>query len=164
VLAWKGGGYIWTTERFGNFILDLDFKIAPKGNSGIFIRTDNIDDPVQTGIEIQMADSYGKKLGKHSCGAVYDCLAPSKNMAKKTGLWNHVTITCRDNKLYVVMNGQQIIDMDLNLWTKPHQNPDGTKNKFNTAYKDTPRQGHIGFQDHGKPIWYRNVKIKILPE
>ncbi len=52
--------------------------------------------------------------------------------------------------------------MDLDKWTEPHKNPDGTKNKFNTAYKDMPRVGHIGFQDHGMPFWLRNIRIKEL--
>ncbi len=73
-----------------------------------------------------------------------------------------MTITAEANKIYVVMNGEEIIDMDLDQWTEPHKNPDGTPNKFNTAYRDMPRAGHIGFQDHGDPVWYRNIKIKPL--
>jgi hypothetical protein len=52
--------------------------------------------------------------------------------------------------------------MDLNRWTTPHMNPDGTPNKFETAYKDMPRVGHIGLQDHGHKCWFRNIKIKPL--
>ena len=52
--------------------------------------------------------------------------------------------------------------MDLNKWTEPNKNPDGTSNKFNTAYKNMPREGYIGFQDHGQPVWFRNMKIKKL--
>ena len=73
-----------------------------------------------------------------------------------------MTIIAKANKINVVMNGEQIIDMDLDLWTEPHKNPDGTKNKFKTAYKDMPRVGHIGFQDHGDPVWYRNIRIQPL--
>jgi hypothetical protein len=151
-------GDIWTKERFGNFVLDLEFKT--EGNSGIFIRTDNPRDCVQTGIEIQVYTPV-KNPSKGSCGAVYDCLAPTKEMTR-AGEWNHVTITARDNKLTVVMNGTQIIDMDLNRWTEPHKNPDGTPNKFRTAIKDFKREGHIGFQDHGAKVAYRNVRIKPL--
>jgi len=60
------------------------------------------------------------------------------------------------------MNDKQIIDMDLSDWPQAHLNKDGTKNKFNTAYKDTAREGVFGFQDHGKPVWYRNIKVKKL--
>jgi hypothetical protein len=153
-------GMIWTYERFGNFILDLEFKT--EGNSGIFFRTDNPSDCVQTGIEMQVYKRVSKP-NKHSCGAVYDALAPSREMTKD-GQWNHVTITAEDNKIKIVLNGEQIIDMDLNRWTEPQKNPapDGSKNKFRTALKDFKREGHIGFQDHGANVWFRNVRIRQL--
>ena len=163
VLTWqKGCGYIWSKERFGDFVLDLEFKVAKGCNSGVFFRTSNLRNVVHTGIEMQVLDSYGKKPSKHCCGAIYDCLAPTKIAEKKPGEWNRVTLTCRDNLITVVMNGEQIIDMDLNKWTEARKNPDGSKNKFKTAYKDMAREGHIGFQDHGKPVWYRNIRIKVL--
>jgi hypothetical protein len=159
VLARKpNAGMIWTKERFGNFILDLEFKT--EGNSGIFFRTDNPKDCVQTGIEMQVYKRVDKP-GKHSCGAVYDALAPSKEMTKD-GQWNHVTITAKDNKIGIVLNGEQIIDMDLNRWTEPNKNPDDSKNKVSTALKDFKREGHIGFQDHGANVWFRNVRIRQL--
>ncbi len=163
VLSRKGGGDIWTKEKFGDFILDLEFKVDKDTNSGVFFRTDNISDPVQTGIEVQILDSYGKTtVSKYDCGAIYDCLVPSKNMVSKPLEWNRLTITARANQIAVIINGEKIIDMDLNRWTEPGKNPDGTKNKFKTAYKDMPRTGFIGFQDHGKPVWLRNIKIKKL--
>ena len=153
-------GMIWSKKRFGDFILDLEFKT--EGNSGIFFRTDNPKDPVQTGIEMQVYKRVDTP-NKHSCGAVYDALAPSKEMTKD-GQWNHVTIVALDNKIGIVLNGEQIIDMDLNRWTEPGRNPDpdGSKNKFRTALKDFKREGHIGFQDHGANVWFRNVRIKPL--
>ena len=153
-------GMIWTKERFGDFILDLEFKT--EGNSGVFFRTDDPKDPVQTGFEMQVYRPVNNP-GKHSCGAIYDALAPSKEMTK-AGQWNHVTITAVDNKITVVLNHEQIIDMDLNRWTTPGRNPDEaqSKNKFRTALKDFKREGHIGFQDHGANVWFRNVRIKRL--
>ncbi|HUU95613.1 MAG TPA: family 16 glycoside hydrolase [Phycisphaerae bacterium] len=163
VLTRKGGSDIWTEGQFDDFVLDLEFKVGPGTNSGVFFRTGDIRDCVQTGIEMQVLDSYGKEtVGKHDCGAIYDCLAPRKNTAKPPGEWNHVVLTCKGPKINIELNGAQIIDMDLDQWTDPHQNPDGSQNKFNTAYKDMPRIGHIGFQDHGKPVWYRNIRIKRL--
>ena len=158
-----GGGYAWSKKQYGDFILDLEFKVSKGCNSGIFIRTANPRNCVQTGIEVQVLDSFGKqKVGKHDCCAIYDCLAPSKNAAKKAGEWNRAVITCQGPKITIVLNGEPIIDMDLDQWAEPRKNPDGSKNKFRTAYRDMPRRGHIGFQDHGKPVWYRNVKVKPL--
>jgi hypothetical protein len=154
----RKAGMIWSKERFGDFVLDLEFKT--EGNSGIFFRTDNTKNPVQTGIEIQVYKRVANPT-THSCGAVYDALAPSKEMTKD-GQWNHITITARDNEVHIVLNGEQIIDMDLNEWTKAGKNPNGSNNKFRTALKDFKREGYIGFQDHGANVWYRNVRIKRL--
>ncbi|MFC1732527.1 DUF1080 domain-containing protein, partial [candidate division KSB1 bacterium] len=161
VLARQGGGNIWTNERYGDFILDMEYMVSEDANSGVFVRTGDIDQYVQTSIEIQIHETTdGSEYG--SCGSVYDCLPPSADTAKKAGEWNHFTITCRANRIYVVHNGVQIIDMDVDLWTEPRQNPDGTSNKFRTAIRDMPREGHIGLQDHGQPVWFRNLKIKGL--
>ncbi len=161
VLTWHGGSYIWTKDRYGDFILDMEYMVSKGANSGVFFRTDDLSNYVQTGIEVQIHETTdNSKYG--SCGSIFDCMPASKNVAKKAGEWNHYTITCIDNKIYVVHNGIQIIDMDLNKWTEPHRNPDGTSNKFNTAYKNMPRKGYIGFQDHGQPVWFRNMKIKKL--
>ncbi len=112
---------------------------------------------------VQVLDSYGKDgLGKHDCGGIFDVLAPSANTVKRPGEWNRMTITAKANKVNVALNGREGVDMDLDLWTEAHKNPDGTRNKFDVAYKDLPRIGHFGFQDHGLDVWYRNVRIKEL--
>ncbi|MGB3088169.1 MAG: ThuA domain-containing protein [Phycisphaerae bacterium] len=153
-------GDIWTKARFGDFVLDLEFKT--EGNSGIFIRTDKPHDCVQTGIEVQVENTGGRpNPGKHACGAIYDCLGPSRNPVKNRE-WNHVIITADDNRITVVTNDVQMISMDLNEWTEPRKNPDGSKNKFRTALKNFKREGHIGLQDHGAKVMYRNVKIRPL--
>jgi len=159
----EGGGYIWTKERFGDFVLDCEFRISEGGNSGIFFRTDDTDDPVQTGIEMQVYNiERHPSPVKNDCGAMYDLLEPSVYADKPAGEWNHAVITCRDNVITVELNDTQIIDMDLNSWDTPGMNPDGTKNKFNRALKDFKREGYIGFQEHGDPVWYRSVRVKRL--
>jgi sugar phosphate isomerase/epimerase len=159
VLSPVGHGDIWTKERYGNFVLELDWKVPEGGNSGVFIRTGSIQNWINTAIEVQIhATTDGTLHGQ--CGAIYDCLSPSKDAARPVGQWNHYVITCLDNKIYVNLNGEDIIDMDLDRWTEAGQNPDGESNKFSTAYKDMPRVGHLGFQYHGNPVWFRNLKIK----
>ena len=154
------GGDMWTQHRFGNFILDVEFKT--EGNSGIFVRTDKPTDNVQTGIEIQV-ERPAKTPDKHSVGAMYDALAPTKDNTKP-GDWNHVIITCNKNILSVEMNGEKTLEADLDKWTTPGKNPDGTKNKYRNAIKDFSREGHIGLQDHGAKVSYRNIKIRPLEE
>jgi sugar phosphate isomerase/epimerase len=163
ILSAKGGGDLWTNDVYGNFILDLDFKLDSGTNSGIFVRTGDIVQWLHTAIEVQILDSHGKdEVTKHDCGAIFDCLEPATNAVNPPGKWNKYTITCTGNKIYVILNGEKIIDMDLNLWTEAGKNPDGTNNKFKTAYKDMPRKGHIGFQYHGHPVWFRNIRIRKL--
>lgn len=156
--------YLWTRKPYGDFVLELEFKTLDRANSGVFLRTSDLQDPVFTGLEVQISNSYGKTdlTRGGTAGAIYDCLAPSKNAVKAPGEWNHYRITCDDNRIQVVLNGERVADMDLNQWTEPHQNPDGSKNKFPRPLKDFARKGYIGFQDHGRPVWYRNLRVKRL--
>jgi hypothetical protein len=159
----KAGAYVtYYREPFDNFVLSCDFKVSPGANSGIFIRTANREDPVQSGFEIQIFDSAGKQPGKHSCGALYDAVAPSAEVSKKAGEWNHIEITADRNVIKVALNGKQVVEADLDGWTEAGKNPDGTANKFKTALKDFPRKGYVGLQDHNAPVWFRNIKVKML--
>jgi hypothetical protein len=129
----------------------------------VFIRTSDIKDNVQTGIEIQIWDSVGKtKMEKHFCAAIYDALEPSRNAEKQIGEWNAMRITARGPSIQVELNGEKVIDMDLDRWSEAGKNPDGTPNKFKKPLKDFPRKGFIGLQDHHKAVWFRNIRIKTL--
>ena len=155
---------LWTKESYGNFILDLEFKVAKESNSGVFLRSGDIKN-VLAALEIQVHDSAdGSKYGMVS--AIYDAMPPTKSMAKPVGEWNRFTITCKDSLVSVVFNGEEVIHADLNNWPEKGKNPDGTPNKFPVALKDFARKGPIGLQGlHGKamaPVWYRNLKIKVL--
>ena len=157
-----GSGYIWTKKSYGDFVLDLEVKVSRRCNSGIFFRTDP-KNAVQGGFEIQVFDTTGKtKLGKHDHGALYDALAPSANPAKPVGEWDRFIITCKGPKITVSINGKQVVNANLDDWKTGNKNPDGSRNKFKTALKDLPRTGHIGFQDHGQNVWFRNVYLKKL--
>ena len=163
-LVAKDHDTLWTRDSYGDFILDLEFKVAKESNSGVFLRSGDIKN-VLSALEIQVHDSAdGSKYGM--VAAIYDAMPPTKKMAKPVGEWNHFTITCQGSKVSVLFNGELVIDADLNNWPEAKKNPDGTPNKFPVALKDFARSGPIGFQGlHGKaqaPVWYRNVKIKVL--
>jgi hypothetical protein len=163
-LVAKNHGTLWTKEAYANFILDLEFKVSNEANSGVFLRSGNTKD-VLSALEIQVHESTdGAHYGM--VGAIYNAQPPSKKMEKPVGEWNHFTITCRDSHVSLVFNGEQVLNVDLNDWKEAHLNPDGTKNKFPVALKDFARKGPLGLQGlHGKaaaPVWYRNLKIKVL--
>lgn len=148
-----------------NYVLSLDFKISPKCNSGIFIRTAPLTprpgkDVGFNGIEIAIDDT--KTAGFHDTGAIYDLVPASKNSMKPAGEWNHIEITSDNNKLEVQVNGELVSKMDLDQWTEKNKRADGSDHKFDVAYKDHPRAGYIGLQDHGGDCWYRNIKLKPL--
>jgi hypothetical protein len=163
-LTAKDHATIWTKKSYGNFVLDLEFKVSKDANSGVFLRASDTNNALSA-FEIQVHEtSDGSKYGM--VGALYDAKPPSKNMAKPAGEWNRFTITCQDNRIYLVFNGEQVLNVDLNDWPEANKNPDGTRNKFPKALKDYARVGPIGFQGiHGRAgtaVWYRNIKIKEL--
>ncbi|MEI7732655.1 MAG: DUF1080 domain-containing protein [Verrucomicrobiota bacterium] len=163
-LVAKNHTTLWTKDAYANFVLDLEFKATKEANSGVFLRSGNIKD-VLAALEIQVHESTdGSKYGM--VGAIYDAKPPSKNMAKPLGEWNRFTITCRDSRVSLVFNGEEVFDVDLNDWKEVKKNPDGTPNKFRQALKDFSRNGPLGLQGlHGKaqsPVFYRNLKIKVL--
>jgi len=148
-----------------NFVLALDFKITPKCNSGIFVRTWPLKprpgkDVGFNGLEIAIDDTRG--AGFHDTGAIYDLVKAEKNAMKPAGEWNHIRITCNRNLISVELNDDEVSRMDLDEWTEPNKRPDGTGHKFDVAYETHPRQGYIGLQDHGSDCWYRNIKLKRL--
>jgi len=139
--------YLTTDRKYEDFILDLEFKFNAKGNSGVFLRVADRLSHVDSGFEVQILDTHGKKeFGHHDCGGVIGTVGPTKNMVKPAGEWNRYVISCIGSQLDVVLNGEKIIDLDLSK----------------SRLKDRPLSGYIGFQDEAKHVWYRNVRIKEL--
>ncbi len=165
VLVAKSGETIWTRESYGDFALDLEFKVAKAANSGVFLRTGDVKN-ILSALEIQIHETTdGAQYGM--VGALYNAKPPSKDMAKPAGEWNRYTITCQGSRLTLVFNGEQVLNVNLDDWTEANKNPDGTRNKFPVALKDYARRGPIGLQGlHGReaaPVWFRNLKIRTMP-
>ena len=149
-----------------NFVLAMDFKITEKCNSGIFVRTMPLEprtgkDVGFNGIEIAIDATPGP--GFHTTGAIYDLVTTNMDSMKPVGQWNHIQITSNDGLIQVEVNGRLVSRIDLDLWTEVNKRPDGSAHKFDIAYKNHPRKGYIGLQDHGSDCWYRNIKLKKLP-
>ena len=162
----RAGAYMMVHEKtWANFVLSLDFKISKGCNSGLFFRTHSLTplpgkDVGYNGLEVAIDDTT--TAGYHDTGAIYDLVKPKKNAMKPVGQWNHLELTCDGNRVRVVLNSEAVTEMNLDEWTEPSKRPDGSTHKFPFAYKDQPRKGYIGLQDHGADCWYKNIKIREL--
>ena len=153
---------VYMAEQFENFQLSIDWKIAPKGNSGVFIRMSDLKDWINTGMEVQVLDSREAgemRFPKHVAAALYDVVAPPADMAMKQDDWNHFDIVCDGPKISAKMNGVEAWSIDLNdeKWKTK-------QGKFNKPYATLPRKGYLMLQDHGGVVEFKNIKIKELPE
>ena len=166
----KPGPTIYTKQRYCDFTIELDYKMAPKSksNSGVFIRVHNPGNPVNTGMEIQILDDADYNAtwdAMNANGALYALVHPSVDANVPIGEWNHFRITANNNLITVELNGKEIVKADLNQWTTAHQNPDGKPNKFTYAIASLPREGFIGLQNYGgKAICFRNIRLKTLSD
>ena len=162
----RSGGYMLVhKERWGDFVLSLDFKISKGCNSGVFVRTGSLTprpgkDVGYNGIEVAIDDT--RTAGYHDTGALYDLVKPSRNAMRPAGEWNRLVVTCDRQRITVELNGEVVTRMDLDEWARPNVRPDGSRHKFDVAYKDHPRKGYIGLQDHGSPCWFKNIKLRPL--
>ena len=167
LVPYKSGGYIIVYDKpFSDFVLKCDVRWEdPRCNSGIFFRVEDLEDPVNTGFEIQVMS--GTKTGKHEFGSIYDLVATSKNAGNETGKWNTVEIKCQGPHINVQVNGELVSKINCDLFDLPGVCPDGEKHKYKIkgnprAVKDFARVGYLGLQDHGHKVWYKNVKLLEL--
>jgi hypothetical protein len=158
----KGGGMLYTDAPYDNFVLKVDFKMSKGCNSGVFVRVGDPKDEVQTGLEIQVLDDQGRSPNRNSCGSIYDLVAPSKNVTRPADEWNSFVITANKSLITVELNGEKVAQINVDEWDQPGKRPDGSKHKYKLAIKDFPRKGLIGLQDHGRPVYYKNIKLKPL--
>lgn len=166
----EGGKNIITKKKYTNFILSLEWKISEGGNSGIFwsvFEDPKFSEAYQTGPEIQVLDNErhpdAKIAGKlHQAGALYDMIEPSEDVVKPAGEWNLciLKVDHNENLGSVTMNGVEIVTFPLHgeAWEKMIEN---SKFKGWDGFGEHAT-GHIGLQDHGDKVWFKNIKIKEL--
>jgi len=151
----------WLTspKEYGDFVLKLESLISTGSNGGIGLRFPPEGDPAYTGMEIQVVDHEvyygGQSRPEQRTGAIYDEIAPSKEVVKPPGQWNSWEITAKGSRVTIVLNGQKIIDADLSRETKARQ-------QKGPALAQRPLKGHIGFQNLNGTITLRNIMIKQL--
>ncbi|MEM7392599.1 MAG: DUF1080 domain-containing protein [Verrucomicrobiota bacterium] len=161
-LTKRGGGDIYTAGAYENYELVLEWKT--EGNSGIMIR---VDPTIKGAIwhaapEMQVnRENNPKALGSTSAGglyALYEIEGPEKTIHPDG--WNKVRIKMNNGKGEHWFNGKKIYEYQIGSddWNARVQ-----KSKFRKypGFAKTAK-GHIGLQDHGKPVSYRNIKLRAL--
>jgi hypothetical protein len=162
-----GGGDLVTDKEYSNFHLKIDWKVAPKANSGIifYINEDKAkySNTYSTGLEMQVLDNDGHpdgKITKHRAGDLYDLIKSSSEPVKPVGEWNTAEIISKNGKLELKLNGVKIVSTT--LWDDQFKAlVAGSKFKGWEGFA-TFKSGKIGLQDHGNEVWYRNIMIKEL--
>jgi hypothetical protein len=158
--------WLVSKELYSDFVLDFEWKLPERGNSGCGLRFPDKGDPAFDGLEVQMVDeryNEGKDGPDKLTGALYKAIAPKKQVYKPTE-WNHYTITAKGPRITVVLNGETIQDVNLD------EQKEGIKRHDDSPappLKDRPRKGHIGFQElsrggDGAHVMIRNARIMVL--
>jgi len=161
------GDILFSKKKFKNFELSVDFKAGKMGNSGIFYDVREVPGkPIYYAApEVQVLDNIDasdNKIDSHLAGSLYDMIAADPKTVNPAGSWNTIVIKVKDGKVTHTMNG--VLVVSYTLWT-PEWDALVAKSKFKSFPGFTEgiaKEGFIGLQDHGFPIWFRNIKIRVL--
>jgi hypothetical protein len=157
-----GGGKLITDREYADFVLRFEFRMPPEGsNNGLGIRTPREGDAAYEGIELQILDERAALAGKWGTlrdtqyhGSVYDVIAARRGAMKPAGEWNVQEVTAHGRRITVVLNGQTILDANLDSVTDP------AVLKKHPGLQRT--RGHLAFLGHDDYIEFRNIRIKEL--
>ncbi len=177
--ATDGAGDIITREQFGAFELQIEYRIAPAGNSGIMYHvTEDADSSGWSGPEVQLLDNE-EGHDPQKAGWLYQLYQPVKpawairfenqvgiispddiDATRPAGEWNHIYLRVDPRQSEVCMNGVSYFNFvegsdDWNARVAASKFADVTT----FAAADT---GHICLQDHGDVISFRNIKIREI--
>jgi hypothetical protein len=163
----SNGDVVYSTKKFKNFELSIDWKAGKATNSGIFYYVREVPGkPIYYAApEIQVLDNKDagdNKLANHLAGSLYDILPCDPNTVHPAGEWNNIVVRVKDGNVTHVMNGVEVVKYT--LWT-PEWDAMVAKSKFKNfqGFKEgIAHEGFIGLQDHGYDCWFRNLKIREL--
>jgi len=147
----KGGDWLRSVKQYDDFILMLEWKVSPGGNSGVFVRCTERGNPWETGHEIQISNERPPRDDLHCTGTLYGTVAVNPRPDESPNRWRKFEIACIGRKITVKVDGVQCVVADMDKVT---------------AIKDKPLRGYIGIQDShtgpGGVIEYRNIFLKEM--
>ena len=161
------GDILFSDKKFKNFEISIDWKASKMANSGIFFNVREVPGkPIYyASPEIQVLDNVDatdNKIASHLAGSLYDMIAADPKTVHPAGQWNTIVIRVQNGKVTHTQNGVKVVEYE--LWT-PAWDALVANSKFKTFPGFTEgisKEGFIGLQDHGYPVWFRNIKIREL--
>ena len=154
ILNYDGkGNSLQSAKDYGNFELYVDWKIGPKGDSGIYLRGNpQVQIWDSDSLSGDLAEDKGTGSGglwnnpKGSKGKV-----PLRKADRPIGEWNSFHIIMKGDQVTVYLNGEKVVDQAplANFWERG---------------KPLPAKGPIELQHHGDRLWFKNIYIKELPD
>jgi hypothetical protein len=151
------GGNLLTEKEFGDFELRLEFRLPPGGNNGIGLRAPAQGHVATEGIEIQILDNTAEKyktLAPYQYhGSVYGLIPAKRGYLREVGVWNEQTIRLVGRKITITLNGDTIVDGDLD----EALNNGAMDGKEHPGAKRTT--GRVGFLGHNDPVAFRKIRI-----
>jgi hypothetical protein len=154
---------IVSKDEFGDFELELDWKIGEAGNSGIFYRgTEEYEHIYWSAPEYQLLDDIkasDNKTRLTCAGAAYAILPSPAGHLKAVGDWNAARIVVKGAHVEHWMNGVKLLEYELG-------SPDWEARVKASKFKDWPNygraaRGHIALQgDHAGTLAFRNIRIR----
>lgn len=162
-------GDIVTKKQYANFDLRFEWKVSPGANSGVIYRCIEHDDvrlSFMSGPEYQILDDDKHINGKNpktTAASLYAHYAPNeKKKLKPVGEWNTGRVVVRSGKVQHWLNGEIVVAYDLD--SEEFKQTSGRTHYRQWAKFAKEKKGHIAFQDHNNDVWYRNIKIRELPD
>lgn len=158
------GGDIVTDRDFEDFELSLEWRVEAAGNSGIFYRAALGEEWIyHSAPEMQVLDDAGHYDGGDpltSAGSNYGLHPAPRGVVRPAGEWNEARVVVRGAAVEHWLNETLVVEYE--LWSPEWEAlVQGSKFVEWPAYGRAER-GHVGLQDHGDPVWYRNIKIREL--
>ena len=144
------GAYATTDKEYGDIELVLEYNMAPKGDSGVYLRACpqvQIWDPTD-----EKAFKHGAQLGS---GALWNNSPgkPGKDPLvladKPAGEWNTMRILMVGSRVSVWLNGKQTVDHAI------------LENYYDRKAA-IPAKGPICLQTHGAQIKWRNIAVREI--